>query len=108
MLYALNHAYHYHKMEKLVKLNYKGIEYIRLSTLSPIQAESIRSTLDRNQVINIQVGQQILRDCVLYKYYEAWHQQHASSFVGEAIPEEAKTMKSESGLPKVPKIAFGS
>lgn len=95
-------------MEKLVKLNFKGIEYIRLSSLTPIQEKSLNGILERNQIINIQVGTQILRDCVLYKNYEIWYEQNASLFSGENTPLETIDQITKTPLPTVHKIAIGS
>lgn len=95
-------------MEKLVKLKFKGIEYIRLSSLTPIQEKSLKGILARNQIINIQVGTQILRDCVLYKNYEAWYEQNANLFSGENTPLETIDQTTNTPMPTVHKIAIGS
>jgi hypothetical protein len=95
-------------MEKLVKLNFKGIEYIRLGSLTPIQEKSLKGSLVRNQIINIQVGPQILRDCVLYKSYEAWYEQNATLFSGGNTVLEPAEDLAETPLSTVHKIAVGS
>ena len=59
-------------MKKLSICTYKGIEYIQLSTLPAIQADSLRQTLNERTLIKILVDDVILNDCVLYSAYEKW------------------------------------
>ena len=59
-------------MEKLSKESFKGIEYIRLQSLPMVQASLLKAWLQPKCVINIQVGEDILRDCVLFRYYDEW------------------------------------
>ena len=59
-------------MKKLSICNYKGIEYIQLSTLPAVQADSLRQTLNERTLIKILVDDVILNDCVLYSAYEKW------------------------------------
>lgn len=59
-------------MKKLTYINYKGIEYIQLSALPAIQANSLKQTLNKQTLIKILMGDVILNDCVLYSAYEKW------------------------------------
>ena len=59
-------------MEKLSKESFRGIDYIRLQSLPLAQASLFRAWLKPRYVINIQVDEDILRDCVLFKHYEEW------------------------------------
>jgi hypothetical protein len=60
-------------MKKLNKNTYRGIEYIRLSSLSVAHAEALRSSLNNRTLIKILRNEVILSDCVLYSAYEAWY-----------------------------------
>ena len=59
-------------MKKLTNINYKGIDYIQLSALSSVQAESLKQTLTKRTLIKILKNDIILDDCVLYNAYEKW------------------------------------
>jgi len=60
-------------MKKLNKNTYRGIEYIRLSSLSVAHAKALRSNLNNRTLIKILRNEVILPDCVLYSTYEAWY-----------------------------------
>lgn len=60
-------------MKKLTKRTYKGIEYIRLSSLPASQAESLKQTLNHRTLIKILHEEVVLTDCVLYTAYEQWY-----------------------------------
>jgi len=51
---------------------YKGITYVRISSLPSEQKELIRKTIQRNQIINILKDETILSDCIQYHHYENW------------------------------------
>ncbi len=65
-------------MKKLSKRVYKGIEYVRLGSLSPAQAESLKQTLNNRTLIKILHEEVILTDCVLYSAYEAWYETYSA------------------------------
>lgn len=59
-------------MKKIRVRIYKGIEYVQLSSLPAIQAESLKHTLNERTLIKILMDDEILSDCVLYSAYEKW------------------------------------
>ena len=63
-------------MKKLTKRTYKGINYIRLGSLSREQAESLRKSLNPRTLIKIQIYDELLEDCVLYEAYEDWYENY--------------------------------
>ncbi len=87
-------------MGKLSKQSYKGIDYIELKDLTPMQCESLRSLLKRNQIIHLQIDGEIKRDCVQYCHYEEWLTTEAEVFSGSVV-EANETKTSPTSLPKV-------
>jgi hypothetical protein len=59
-------------VEILLKESYRGIDYIRIQSLPLAQSSLFRAWLTPSHIINIQVNEEILRDCVLFKHYEEW------------------------------------
>jgi hypothetical protein len=59
-------------MKKISVKTYKGIDYIRLSSLPPAQSESLKQTLNERTLIKILMNDVVLSDCVLYSAYEEW------------------------------------
>jgi hypothetical protein len=51
---------------------YKGIEFVRISCLPADQQEKLRSSIKRDQVIKILIGNTLAEDCVQYHDYKAW------------------------------------
>ncbi|MGE0587239.1 MAG: hypothetical protein AB7O48_01590 [Cyclobacteriaceae bacterium] len=55
---------------------YRGIEYVQISKLPPLQKELISQSLPADQIIKILTDKELLNDCVQYKHYESWYIQH--------------------------------
>lgn len=91
-------------MAKLSKKSFKGIHFIELKDLTPVQADGLRNSLDRNQVINLQIEGEIIRDCVQYHHYEEWLKDTAKVFSGAP----SKETQSVQIAPNVPKVAVGT
>lgn len=51
---------------------YKGIEYVRISSLPGDQKIKISITLPQDKVIKIQIDDKLLPDCVQYVDYLIW------------------------------------
>ncbi|HBK87823.1 MAG: hypothetical protein U0289_01105 [Cyclobacteriaceae bacterium] len=51
---------------------YRGIEYIRISSLPKEQKEMIWSTFPHDKIIKIVKDQALLNDCILYHDFVAW------------------------------------
>ncbi len=61
---------------KVLAENYKGIEFIRISKLPEEQREQIVLALPASNIIKILRESELLTDCVQFKHYEAWFDQH--------------------------------
>jgi len=59
-------------MKKVSKRTYKGIDFIRLSSLSEEQAASLKTSLTSRTLIKILMFDEVIDDCVLYSAYEQW------------------------------------
>ena len=53
--------------------NYKGIEFVRISTLPEDQKQLIWTSLKRDKIIKILKSDCLLNDCVQVHDYEAWY-----------------------------------
>ena len=52
--------------------NFKGIEFVRISSLPEEQKEKIWQSALKNKVIKIVRDQSLLNDCILYQDYASW------------------------------------
>lgn len=53
---------------------YKGIEYIRISSLPVDQKDRLYKSLNRKLIINILKDELLLNDCVQYQHYVTWYE----------------------------------
>ena len=54
--------------------NYRGIEYIRISSLPLAQKKLIYQSLNQKLIINILRQDAILNDCLQYRHYITWYE----------------------------------
>jgi hypothetical protein len=54
---------------------YKGIEFVRLSSLNKEQAASIGESAFAKKTIKILCDNELLSDCLPYSYYLEWYHQ---------------------------------
>lgn len=54
--------------------NYKGIEYIRISSLPAEQKKNIYQSLNHKLIINILKEKSLLNDCLQYQHYITWYE----------------------------------
>ena len=54
--------------------NYKGIEFVRLSSLPEDQKRMIWQSDYKTKVIKILRGKELISDCLPYEHYREWHQ----------------------------------
>lgn len=54
--------------------NYKGIKFVRISSLPLEQKNQIWKSINREAIIKILKGDTLMNDCVQYKHYLAWYQ----------------------------------
>ncbi|HTH58391.1 MAG TPA: hypothetical protein VL728_20230 [Cyclobacteriaceae bacterium] len=55
--------------------NYKGIKFVRISSLPVDQKNQIWKSIDQTTIIKILKGDTLMNDCVQYKDYLAWYQE---------------------------------
>ncbi len=55
---------------------FKGIEYVRISSLPGEQREKIWGSFQHGKIIKIVKDQALLNDCILYQDYESWLREH--------------------------------
>jgi hypothetical protein len=55
---------------------FKGIEYVRISSLPGDQREKIWTSFEHNKIIKIVQDKALLNDCILYQDYVKWHGEH--------------------------------
>lgn len=80
-------------MKKISKRTFKGIDYIRLSSLTTEQAASLKSDLNSRTLIKILMFDEVIDDCVLYSAYEKWFITYQ-----ETVPAPATAVKSSVSL----------
>jgi hypothetical protein len=52
--------------------NFKGIEFVRISSLPDEQKERIWQSIQHDKIIKIVKDQALLNDCILYNDYLSW------------------------------------
>ena len=55
--------------------NFKGIEFVRISSLPEDQKEKIWQSFQQDKIIKIVRDQALLNDCILYQDYVSWLKQ---------------------------------
>ena len=55
---------------------YKGIEFVELKDLPPEQASLFKEFAPKEAFIKILIKEKVVADCIQYKDYRAWYQQH--------------------------------
>lgn len=54
--------------------NYKGIEYVQISSLPTAQKNVIWKSINLNLIITILKEDALLNDCLQYQHYLAWYE----------------------------------
>jgi len=70
---------------------YKGIEFVRLSSLPDAERISINNSTLHRKLIKIATTDELLVDCLLYNLYIDWYEQNhpaSISIRGERLPEK--------------------
>ena len=81
--------------------NFKGIEFIRISSLPEDQKEKIWQSFQHDKIIKIVKDQALLNDCILYNDYISWLSQQQSAAMQSNSPSP-----STSTMPVFAKLAF--
>jgi hypothetical protein len=68
--------------------NFKGIEFVRISSLPKDQQENVWQSFHRDKIIKILKDQALMNDCILYRDYAAWQSKQApvSPPAGSSVP----------------------
>jgi len=69
--------------------NYRGIEFVRISSLPGDQKKMIRDSYFANKTIKILCEDKLLTDCLPYKAYIEWYALNVR-FISDTAPEPAK------------------
>ena len=62
------------KKMKAAAENYKGISYVRISSLPSGQKKLVWKTIDHNLIIKILIGDALINDCLQYEHYLTWYE----------------------------------
>ena len=63
--------------------NYKGIEFVQISSLPVEQKKTIYKSLNHNLIINILREDALLNDCLQYQHYITWYENVFATMVQE-------------------------
>jgi hypothetical protein len=67
--------------------HYKGIDFVRLSTLPGEQKSKIRESYHREGIVKIIKDNSLINDCIIYSDYVNWYKQHRFSKIPSAKKE---------------------
>jgi hypothetical protein len=71
---------------------YKGIEYIRISSLPIDQKNHLHKSLNHKLIINILKEKSLLNDCLQYQHYITWYENiYKTAIEGKSIGVTAKS-----------------
>jgi hypothetical protein len=62
--------------------NYKGIKFVRVSSLPLDQKNQIWRTINHKAIIKILKGDTLMNDCVQYNHYVTWYEKDYSPIEG--------------------------
>jgi hypothetical protein len=67
--------------------NYKGIEYVQISSLPAEQREMIMRSIHHKLIITILKEETLLHDCLQYQHYNTWYDHVFTSALREKTVE---------------------
>ena len=79
---------------------FKGIEFVRISSLPGDQREEIWGSFQHEKIIKIVKDQALMNDCILYHDYVSWLKQHQASVLKSA------SISLASPQPAIARLAF--
>ena len=65
--------------------HYKGIFYIRISSLPSTEKSLIRATFDNSRVVKILKENSLITDCILYPDYVTWYKNTNTSLTDKLL-----------------------
>jgi hypothetical protein len=66
---------------------FRGIQFVRISSMSKDQQEQVWNSFDRDKIIKIVKEQSLLNDCILFSDFTAWQANSPKPTV-EHIPNQ--------------------
>jgi hypothetical protein len=72
---------------KISSENYKGIEYVRISSLPADQKKNIYNSLNHKLIINILKDNSLMNDCLQYQHYITWYENIHKAITQERMVE---------------------
>ena len=79
---------------------YKGIEFVRISTLPEDQKTQITQTIDHSKIIKILRGKELLPDCVQVNDYANWMKENYNKTLRGTTDHQIPTGTISRILPK--------
>jgi hypothetical protein len=71
--------------------HFRGIEFVRISSLPEDQKEKIWQSFQQDKIIKIVRDQSLLNDCILYQDYVSWlNQSGAPTLVGSTVGSKSQ------------------
>jgi len=67
--------------------NFKGIEFVRISSLPDEQKEKIWTSFHQDKIFKIVKDQSLMNDCILYRDYVSWLEQQHTPTSRPALPK---------------------
>jgi hypothetical protein len=83
--------------------HFKGIEFVRISSLPEEQKEKIWQSFQQDKIIKIVRDQSLLNDCILYNDYVSWLNQNSAS---TTVSAAANSKPINTKAPVFSKLAF--
>lgn len=69
--------------------DYKGIRFVRISSMPKEQKEVFWSTFDQEKILKILRNQELLVDCISYSDYTAWIEKIKPQSASRTVPAAA-------------------
>ena len=80
--------------------HYKGLVYVRISSLPPEQQNQIRDSYSQEKIIKILKNDSLINDCILYDDYVIWFKKYKPHSVSLTKKEDSSF--SHFTLPSIP------
>jgi adenosyl cobinamide kinase/adenosyl cobinamide phosphate guanylyltransferase len=84
--------------------NFRGIEFVRISSMPKEQQEKVWNSFEKERIIKIIKDKALMNDCILYKDFTVWQSKQLS-----AAPQKSQSSQnSNSQVATLPigKLAF--
>jgi hypothetical protein len=70
---------------KIASEVYKGIEFVRISSLDANEKMNIWQTIERGKIIKILRDNELLNDCIQYHDYVSWAKKNQNHPAGQLV-----------------------